>query len=270
MPSHFPATDRSGDATTHASRRHKSLIRTHGRRIAAALAAGLLLLLAPALCRSAPAAPEEFPVALGSFSTTLVGSLPARTQNVRLAAAALDGAMLEPGEVLSFNRQIGERSVARGYQAAPVILHETRQIQIGGGVCQVASTLFAASILAGLTPYERWRHSSPVDYIALGEDATIAWGAKDLRLRNDLEQRIRVNAEIVGSTLTVRVSGEREEDATYELETIENETVPGEKGGGLDIDLYRVKKQGGEIVDRVLVHHDRYPPSQLLDVASGR
>src|SRR5205085_1530624 len=117
----------------------------------------------------------DFPVTLGSYSTTLVGSLPARTQNVRLAVAALDGATVAPGEVLSFNLQVGERSVARGYQPAPVILRETRQLQTGGGVCQVASTLFAAGLLAGLAVAERHRHSSPVDYIAPGEDATIAW-----------------------------------------------------------------------------------------------
>ena len=169
--------------------------------------------------------------------------------------------MLAPGEDLSFNRQVGPRSLERGYQRAPVILHETRQLQLGGGVCQVASTLFASALLAGLAPVERWRHSTPVDYIALGEDATISWGAKDLRVRNDLEQRVRVRAEVLGTTLTVRIEGEEEPAARYELETTEREAVPGEARAGREVELYRLRKDGEETLERELVHRDLYPPS---------
>src|SRR5262245_45992957 len=121
---------------------------------------------------AAPA--EEFPARLGSFTTTLIGSSPARTANIRIAVEALDGTVVDAGEVLSFNVVVGPRTAERGYQVAPVILHEERQLQAGGGVCQVASTLFAAALLSGLASVERWRHSFAVDYIAAGEDATIA------------------------------------------------------------------------------------------------
>lgn len=210
---------------------------------------------------TSPVEPEAFPVALASFSTTLIGSSPARTDNLRLAAAALDGTVLALGEELSFNRQVGPRSLERGYQRAPVILREERQLQLGGGVCQVASTLFAAALIAGLAPVERWRHSTPVDYIALGEDATIAWGAKDLRLRNELDQRIRVRAEVLGTTLTVRIEGENEPEARFELETTEREAVPGQAAAGREVELYRLKKSGEETLERELVHRDLYPPS---------
>src|SRR5262249_18583043 len=106
---------------------------------------------------AAPA--EEFPARLGSFTTTLIGSSPARTANIRVAVDALDGTVVEASEVLSFNAVVGPRTAERGYQVAPVILHEERQLQTGGGVCQVASTLFAAALLSGLGPVERWRHS---------------------------------------------------------------------------------------------------------------
>jgi len=210
---------------------------------------------------SAPVAiPDAFPVTLGAFSTTLVGSLPARTQNIRLAAQALDGTELAPGEGLSFDRVVGARTLERGYLAAPVILHEARQMQTGGGVCQVASTLFAAALVAGLSPVERWRHSTPVDYIALGEDATIAWGVKDLRIRNDLEQRVRLRVEVLGSTLTVRIEGEAELTDRFELETVEVEATPGSAEGGREIELFRVRTRDGETIERELVHRDRYPP----------
>jgi hypothetical protein len=207
----------------------------------------------------------DFPIALGSFSTTLIGSSPERTANVRLAAAALDGVELKSGDELSFNLQVGPRTTARGYQMAPVILHETRQLQAGGGVCQVASTLFAAALLSGLSVVERTRHSSPVDYIALGEDATIAWGAKDLRIRNDLAQRVRLRVEVVGATLTVLVAGEEASPDSYELETEERE-IPGDPGAGSEpgreIELYRVRRSGGDVASRDFVHRDVYPPSR--------
>jgi len=245
----------------------------------AAFALALLAAVAPAALAAAPGAPadsagsaprpappdEEFPVTLGSFSTTLVGSLPERTHNLRLAVQALDGAVLRPGEELSFNRRVGPRTAERGYGPAPVILRETRQVQVGGGICQVATTLFDAALLAGLGVAERHRHSSPVDYVAPGEDATIAWGVKDLRLRNDLDQDVRLRIEVLGSTLVARIEGGEETGDTFELETVERESpAPDDVAGlpGREIELYRVRTSGGREVDRELVHRDHYPPSR--------
>lgn len=214
---------------------------------------------------SAPSQPEAFPVVLGSFTTTLIGSRAARTANIRLAAEALDGHVIAPGEVLSFNAIVGDRSIARGYQSAPVILHEERQLQAGGGVCQVASTLFVAGLLSGLSSVERYRHSSPIDYIPLGEDATIVWGAKDLKLRNDLAQRVRLRVRVLGNTLSVAIDGEEPDAISYELATQERELPadPGVEGAqsGREIELYRVHRDKGATTVRELVHRDVYPPS---------
>lgn len=209
---------------------------------------------------------EQFPVLLGSFTTTLHGSRPERTENIRLAVQALDGAILLPGDVLSFNERVGARTPERGYLMAPVILHETRQLQAGGGICQVASTMFVAGLLSGLSVGERWRHSTPVDYIAIGEDATIAWGAKDLRLRNDLSQRVRLRVRIVGATLSARFEGEQPEPAAYELAT-ESRELPAEPGlddarPGVEVELYRVRRGEGGDESRELVHRDVIPPSR--------
>lgn len=224
-------------------------------------------LVAPLAADSLPRdGAEAFPVTLASFTTTLEGSLEARTDNVRLASHALDGVVLDPGQVLSFNAAVGPRTRDRGYRDAPVILREARELEPGGGVCQVASTLFAASLLAGLSPVERWRHSTPVDYIAPGEDATIAWGAKDLRVRNDLAQRVRVRAEVTGTALTVRVDGEGPARDSYEL-AIETRAIPADPGApggaaGREIDLYRVRLEDGAEVERAFVHRDLFPPSR--------
>src|SRR5437764_751268 len=158
--------------------------------IRAAIWVLMVLLATPRACADeipVPSSESEFPIVLGTYSTTLIGSFPARTQNIRLAASALDGTVLEASQVLSFNRRIGERTTVRGYQPAPVILHDARDVQVGGGVCQVASTLFDAALIAGLRATERHRHSYPIDYIPLGQDATIVWGAKDLKILNCLD-----------------------------------------------------------------------------------
>jgi hypothetical protein len=209
---------------------------------------------------------ESFPVPLASFATTLIGSTPARTVNIRLACAALDGQVIAPGEELSFNLVVGPRTAERGYQDAPVILREVRDVQRGGGICQVASTMFAAALLAGLTPIERHRHSSPVDYTALGEDATIAWGAKDLRLRNDGADPVRLRAELIGRSLSIRFEGVQPLEDRYELETAERELPAASADGagtpGREIELYRVRHVADGTVERELILRDLYPSSR--------
>jgi len=220
-----------------------------------------LLSVPPALAGEPSASDIEFPVVLGTYSTTLIGSLPARTQNIRLAASSIDGTVLEPAQVLSFNRRVGERTIARGYQAAPVILHETRDIQVGGGVCQVASTLFDAALLAGLRTTERHRHSYPIDYIPLAQDATVVWGAKDLKILNCLDQRVRFRADVLGTTLTIRIEAEHAEGSEYDLETIEQSTATSGALPGREIELFRVRRRSGEETGRELMHSDVYPPA---------
>src|SRR5882672_2638724 len=221
------------------------------------------VLAAPALGFevAAPSSENEFPIVLGTYSTTLIGSLPARTDNIRLAARALDGTVLEAAQVLSFNRRVGPRSVERGYQPAPVILHEARDVQIGGGVCQVASTLFDAALLAGLRTTERHRHSYPIDYIPLAQDATVVWGAKDLKILNCLDQRVRFRADVLGTTLTIRIEAEHAEGSEYDLETIEQSTATSGALPGREIELFRVRRRSGEETGRELMHSDVYPPA---------
>lgn len=235
------------------------------------------LVLAPLARAAAPGAgtlsagntdtETEFTSPLGSFTTTLLGSLAARTVNVRLAAEALDGVELGPGDVLSFNAIVGSRTLERGYQPAPVILHETRQVQAGGGVCQVASTVFVAGLLSGLDVVERWRHSSPVDYIETGEDATIAWGAKDMRLRNPLAQRVRLRVTVAGATLSARFEAEEPTPDTWELETRSRELPADDDGGGTgrEIELYRVRHDASGTDERELVHRDVIPPARARE-----
>lgn len=242
------------------------------RELLALSIVAILIVGLPASTPAEPASSSEdpsFPVVLGTYSTTLIGSIPARTDNIRLAARALDAVVLDPGQVLSFNRMVGRRSIERGYQQAPVILHELRDVQTGGGVCQVASTLLNAALLAGLRGLERYRHSFPVDYVPLAQDATIVWGAKDLKIINSLDQRVRLRLEVLGTTLTARFEGEEPLTGEFELETAEAATPAAGDGGtpGIEVELYRVRRIDGEETERELIHRDVYPPA--LARASG-
>jgi vancomycin resistance protein YoaR len=222
---------------------------------------GFWVLVALLAISSARAEDIEFPIVLGTYSTTLIGSLPARTDNIRLAARSLDSTILETAQVLSFNRRIGQRSIERGFQPAPVILHETREVQVGGGVCQLASTLFDAALIAGLRTTERHRHSYPVDYIPLAQDATIVWGAKDLKILDCLDQRVRFRAEVLGTTLTVRIEGERPERGEFDLETVEQSASASAGQPGREVELFRVRRLDGQETSRELMHADIYPPA---------
>jgi hypothetical protein len=224
----------------------------------------IVLAMQPAPGSAKTSVPDDgFPVALATYTTTLIGSLSARTDNIRLAVRALDGVTLDPGEVLSFNAAVGPRTAERGYQQAPVILHEMRDVQMGGGICQAASTLLDAALLAGLHVVERHRHSFAVDYVPPAHDATIVWEAKDLRIVNPLDQRVRIRTTVLGSTLTARIEGEEESRETFELETSVVETAARAETGSLgrEIELYRLRRVDGKEVDRELIHRDFYPPA---------
>lgn len=109
-----------------------------------------------------------------------------RTVNVKLAAAAMDGLFLMPGAEFSYNDWVGERSEARGFKEAPVIEQGELVEGLGGGACQVSSTIHAAALLAGLAIEERYNHSLPSSYIPVGLDAVVSYPNLDLRVKNPL------------------------------------------------------------------------------------
>ena len=122
---------------------------------------------------------------IGHF-TTRFSKAKNRTVNVKLAAAAMNGLFLMPGAEFSYNDWVGERSEARGFKEAPVIEQGQLVEGLGGGACQVSSTIHAAALLAGLGIEERYNHSLPSSYIPVGMDAVVSYPNLDLRVRNPL------------------------------------------------------------------------------------
>jgi vancomycin resistance protein YoaR len=132
---------------------------------------------------------------LSSFETDFSHKPRSRIPNIRTAARYLNGVIVGPGEVLSFNKLVGPRTEARGFSMAPVIVADELEKGLGGGVCQVASTLFGAAMLGGFEIVRRRSHSRPSGYAPLGLDATVIYDEHiDLELRNPYETPVMVHA----------------------------------------------------------------------------
>lgn len=130
----------------------------------------------------------------------------ARATNVALAASRINGVVVRPGDGFSYSQTILPRTTENGYVSAPVIVGKKHSMGIGGGVCQVSSTLYAAMLTAGLPATERWPHSLRVTYIPVGMDATVSGNAKDLKFVNVFDYPIVINAVADNGTLTVSIS----------------------------------------------------------------
>jgi len=138
---------------------------------------------------------------IGTYTTSVAGTL-GRLANVQLGSSLLDNALVAPGKIFSVNETTGERTAANGFQVAPVIINGQLQDSIGGGMCQVSTTLFNAAFEAGLQIVERHNHSLYISHYPLGRDATVSYGAYDLKFRNDTKNWILVKSFYGGGYLT--------------------------------------------------------------------
>jgi vancomycin resistance protein YoaR len=155
--------------------------------------------------------------------TTYYGGVPNRIHNVQLVARLIDGAMIAPGATFSFNETTGERSPDRGFREAPVIINGELQNGIGGGVCQVSTTVFNAAYEAGLPIESRTNHALYIDHYPQGRDATVNYPDIDLKFRNDTGRWLLLRTFVGSSALTVKLYGKpqnrRVESETAPLET---------------------------------------------------
>jgi len=175
------------------------------------LAAGNLRVLLPGDPVNPPCAwsgEAAFSLEMGRCYTQYSWWNGARTHNLEKAARAIDGVVLRPGETFSFNQLVGPRTEETGYREAKVIAHYGYADGIGGGICQVASTLYGAALFAGLEELERNQHRFRVAYTRMGLDATVDYGKKDLKLRNPYPFPVRLELGRTGKgELLARVSG---------------------------------------------------------------
>ena len=150
-----------------------------------------------------------------------------------LVAELIDGALVAPGARFSFNETTGERNEAKGFEEAPVIINGELQNGIGGGVCQVSTTVFNAAFEAGLSIDRRTNHALYIDHYPLGRDATVNYPDLDLVFTNDTERWLLLRTFVNAGSLTVNLYG------TPPGRRVETETAPLEVDGKVPVETTR-------------------------------
>lgn len=227
---------------------------------------------------------EAFPNVLGSFTTTYSVNNKNRTTNLELASEKIDGTIILPGEEFSYNKVVGARTIEKGYKEAAVYMNGKVVDGIGGGICQISSTLYNAVLYANLEVTSRTNHRFLTSYVEAGRDATVSYGTIDFCFKNNRSYPIKVLSTVKNGVATVEICGIKEEKE-YEIEiqnTIE-EIIPqkvsyikdsslseGEEQvkqygtNGAKSVTYKIVKYNGAIVSKELLSNDTY--SQLEKV----
>ncbi|WP_244931910.1 VanW family protein [Nocardioides sp. W7] len=206
-----------------------------------------------------------------------------RDTNIGRAAELVDGTLLKPGETFSLNDIVGERTVENGFTTGTIISNGIFKEDLGGGVSQMATTTFNAAFFAGLKDVEHKPHSVYIDRYPVGREATVAWGAVDLRFTNDTPYGVLVDAKVIRSagrsqgTVTVSMWSTKVWDITtstsdrYRFTKPATRTmttpdcVPNTGYGGFDVDVKRnFLKPGSDVVEKTENFHTTYIPSDTV------
>lgn len=227
---------------------------------------------------------EAFPYLISSFSTRYDASNTNRSTNLRIAAEKINGTVLLPGEVFSYNKTVGKRTVEEGYKDAKIYADGGVVDGLAGGICQISSTLYNAVLLANLEIVERRNHSFTTSYVAAGRDATVVWGAIDFQFKNSRNYPIKIEASVKNGVAEFKIHGMQEQQE-YEISIIPKTTasipysttqipdptlapgqqIPVQAGHlGYKVTTYIVKKLNGVEVSRELLSNDTYQPMRAI------
>lgn len=159
---------------------------------------------------------EAFPDLLGVCKTNYSASNKNRTTNLILAAGKINGTVLLPGEEFSYNGVVGKRTVEAGYKNAATYSNGQVVDDIGGGICQISSTLYDAAVFANMDITVRRNHQFVTSYLPAGKDATVVWGSQDFKFKNSRKYPVRITATVSGGVATVQIWGVKE-DVEYDI-----------------------------------------------------
>ncbi len=144
---------------------------------------------------------------IGSFSTSILNREQNRVHNIKIAAEKINYTVISPGEEFSFNGALGKRTEGKGYEPAPIIINKENGPEdaygVGGGICQISSTLFNAVDNAGLTVTEKHPHSKDVGYVPMGRDATVVYNGADFKFVNNRKYPIMIRISVSSSKVTI-------------------------------------------------------------------
>ncbi|WP_407309425.1 VanW family protein [Desulfosporosinus sp. SB140] len=197
---------------------------------------------------------------IGEFSTKFNVKEKNRSINLTLAARALNNKVIYPGKVFSFNNIVGERTLKNGYKDA-YILNNNRYIPaLGGGICQVSSTLYNAVLLADLQIIERVPHQVPIIYVPLGQDATVYYPKIDFKFKNNTSSPIYIRSKVQSGLLTLQIYGKK----TGKIVQIKPQilkTIRGRAGSkGYIVKTWKIVKDSQGNVNKSMLSRDIYAP----------
>ncbi len=202
---------------------------------------------------------------ISSSTTSFIADQP-RVQNIRRATELINGSVIRPGEQWSMNSQVGERTVANGFVAAPIIEDGRLSEGLGGGVSQLATTTFDALFFAGVKILEHKPHSFYISRYPVGREATLVWPYIDLRFQNDLDKAIYVQAKTTRNSVTVTLWGAKKYDVEavtsprsnirepQEIYEQDPKCIAQQPVDGFDVDVARIFRQNRREVKREKFH----------------
>lgn len=197
---------------------------------------------------------EAFPDKLSSFSTKYVANSD-RTTNLRLAANKINGYVLLPGEIFSYNSVVGERTISAGYKEAAVYQNGQVVQGLGGGICQISSTLFNAALFANLEMVELYNHQFVPSYVTAGRDATVVYGVKDFKFKNTRNYPIKITCSVANGTASFELWGLKE-STEYEVSVYAN--ITSRTSSYIKSSTYRTLKQDGNVVKTEKITNSTY------------
>ena len=198
---------------------------------------------------------EAFPDLLSEFSTKYAASNKNRTTNLILAANKINGTVLMPGETFSYNKVVGARTIAAGYKEAPIYVQGKVVDGLGGGICQITSTLYNAVIYANLEVTQRSNHQFVPSYVTASRDATVVYGSIDFQFKNNRNYPIKLVCSVSGGIANFKIFGLKQED-DYQVEISSYET--GRTSTAIYSEAYKILKHDGKEVGRELLSKDVY------------
>lgn len=198
---------------------------------------------------------EAFPDLISEFSTKYSQSQRDRTTNLKLAAEKINGTVLMPGEVFSYNTVVGKRTIDAGYKEAKIYVNGEVVDGLGGGICQVSSTLYNAVLYANLEIVERRNHQFVPSYAGAGLDATVVYGSIDFQFKNTRNYPIKIQCSVDRGICNFQIYGLKEE-TEYEVNVWAN--VISRSKTAIKSKAYRQLKLNGEVVSTQLLSSDTY------------
>jgi len=227
-----------------------------------------------------------FPDMLSRYSTNYNAGDTSRSHNVQLASEKINEVVLAPGDVFSYNDTVGPRTTERGFRTANVYVGNKVEPGIGGGICQVSSTLFNAVVLADLNIVYRTNHSLPVSYVPLGRDATVSYGSIDFKFSNNTGEPVKITASASGGKNTIAIYGVKaNKNRTIEITTQHTGTIPSklvqkenpelpqgtieveQKGSnGSYYNTYKITKENGNVVKNELLTKSTYVATDRIEI----